>query len=300
LALLLATASGFGAEKAKMLRWKFRAGEALHVRLAQTTATETVVKERPVSMRVEMGLDMTWRIERVDRDGTGHLTASFTRFAVTSTGPDGKSVAFDSAAVEPPAAEARELARTVTPLLASRFQVALSARGEIKDVVLAAETESRLRDAPALSGWRDLLTKTGLNRTLRQSLGLLPARPVAVGNAWKDVYEIDSPAGQIRLTSAYTYRGSRTVSGRPGERLEVTTEVASRADGSGPEESRPIRQQYSGTLLFDAVAGHLAESELHQTIRSETVYRDKKIQVQASNTVRLTMTRSAVEEAKRE
>ena len=284
--MLLLPSLGRGEAGNTMLRWKFQAGEELRVQVTQTNTIETTLKERPLAMVVQMAMELTWHVDRVAADGTAQVAQSFTRVLVKTSGPQGQAVGYDSASTAAPPPEMQELAQAVRRLLGTRSQLTISSRGEITGVEPAPETDSLLRNAPGAGGWLRLLTKSGINQTLRPALGLWPQSPVARGDTWQDTFEIDAPTGKIGLATTYTYQGSEHLQKRSVERIGVATAVTAPPPESRPgETASPVRQQFSGSLFFDAARGRLVQSELHQTVVSEAAERGQSVQLKASNTV---------------
>jgi hypothetical protein len=281
-------ASAGGAESRQQLRWKLAAGDKLQLQLTQTNRFETVVKDKPLVLTVQMAMELAWTVERADVDGTLRISQSFVRFVVKTSTPDGKTVLYDSSARGEPPIEMQELAEAVPRLLGTECTLRLTARGEIADVQAAPETESRLRSLPGAARLQQLLTREGIQQTLRQSLGVLPKPAVAAGDTWEDAWELDSPAGRVRVASTYTDRGSATVDERLLERIDVATAVS--PQGDAPRVARPaapLRQEYRGTLYFDAAAGRLVRSELQQVRESPAKEGGPPVSWKAANTVLL-------------
>ena len=273
------------------LRWKLREGDQLRLKVIQTTKTETKVNDKPTAMSIDTGMEMLWRVDRVEEDGTMRMTQSFTRFMMKTATPDGQTVIHDSLSKEQPSPETQDFARDIGPLLRARVAVVMSDRGEIADVALPPETEGLLADLPDASKWKSLLTKEGMSRTLRQSLGLLPEAPVAAGDAWSDNHDLDSPLGKIRLANSYTYESTISRDGKSFEKLAVVTRVEPQNETKpldGP--AVPIPREYGGVFYFDNAAGRLVHSRITQTTVSEVPYRDTTIQVKASSSILVNVT----------
>jgi hypothetical protein len=275
------------------LRWQLAPGTDLQIQLAQTSKTETAIGDRITAVAIDTGLDMQWHVERVDAEGTLHLTQVFTRLWLRSVSPDGKTVAYDSAQAPDAAAETRAIGDAVRALLKLKIYLRLSHRGEILDVRRPPETDSLLGDLPALAGWKSLLTRDGMRRTLHQALGTLPEGPVDVGSTWTIVRPMELPLGPIEATDTYTYEGPGTDSQRPLERIRVATQLKL-PDAAAPSQppERVERQRLEGLYLFDAAAGFLAESRMTQTLVSEVPYGGGKIRVSTTNALLTKIQRS--------
>ncbi len=294
LAVVLGCANAPSVAAETPLRWRLTPGTRLNLQLAQTTRTQTTVKDSVTSVQIESGFDLQWTVERVDADGTMRLTQAFTRLWLKTVSPDGKSSAYDSASREEPAADAQAIADAVRTLLRIRIGVSLSPRGEVLDVQRSAELESLLGNLPALAGWKALLTKEGMSRTLQQALGRLPETPVDIGDRWSGMREIQTPLGKIVATAEFTYEGATRDGDRVLERIGVATEVKPAGDPTSPATADKLpHQQLAGVYLFDAAAGFLAESNLTQTLQTEVPYAGGKIQVKTISKLRTEVTPKA-------
>ena len=207
------------------LRWKFSAGDCWRLDLRQTTVTETTGGNQPQRLTLDLAVQLRWQIDRVDAAGVAASMLAFQRLAARTIADDEPPVVFDSASQTPPAEQYKSLAAAVQPLLRSRCRMTVSARGEITDVAPVAETESLLASVPEWSAWSKLLSTTGIGHTLRPALGLLPAGAVPPGDTWSQSREVESPAGQLRLSSTFTYDGPVARAAPAADRIRVVSEV---------------------------------------------------------------------------
>lgn len=294
-AVLTCTSASTAAETP--LCWNLSPGTLLNVQLTQTTRTETTVEDAVTAVQIESGFDLQWAVERVDADGTMRLTQAFTRLWLKTVSPDGKPSVYDSASSEEPAGDAKAIADAVRTLLRVRIGMNLSPRGEILEVQRPAEMDSLLGDQPARAGWKALLTKEGMSRTLQQALGTLPEAPVKAGDQWTVTRELKTPLGNIQATDTYTYEGSSRDNQRRLDTIRVATDMkpaaALRANGA---TGKLPRQQTEGVFWFDAAAGFLAQSRLTQTLLTEVPYAGGNIQVKTVSTLETRLTRATGQE----
>ncbi len=277
------TSAGDAAEKT--IRWQLKEGEQLRVRITQRTRTEMQIGEKPIALSMLTAMEMHWRVDRVDDDGQMHISQAFQRLILQSTGADGKALNYDSAAKEPPPQPLQEIAATIRPLLNSRFTVVLNQRGEIQAVQPAGETESLLSDVPAYARWKKLLTRDGINQTLRQCLGRMPDGPVDLGDSWNETCELETPAGKITVISTYEYQGTSQEDDRALEVIRRSSEVR-RDEQRGAFDPPPEREQrYTASYHFDAAAGRLVRSDIRQEITSNVAVDDRKIRVSSSSSL---------------
>lgn len=273
------------------LRWKLREGDQLRLQVTQTTKTETSVMGKATAMSIDTGLEMMWRVDNVERDGTMRMTLSFDRVKMKTTDTDGQAVVYDSSSAEAPLPLVRNMARDIRPLLSSRFAVAMSNRGEILEVTRREESDGQATKGPNASPWKGLMTKDGINQTLRQILGLLPEAPVAEGDKWASTYDVDSPLGKIRIANSLTCDGTILRNGRPYAKIAMVARVAPQKEAETPDTPAiPTSEKYVGVFYFDNVAGRLVHSEITQTTVSELPFKDTAIKVNASSTIVLSVT----------
>jgi hypothetical protein len=195
-------------------------------------------------------------------------------------------MAYDSSLAPGSAAETKAIGDAVRALLQLQVSISLSDRGEILDVQCPPETDSLLGDLPALAGWKSLLTREGMHRTLHQALGTLPEGPVGVGGTWGIVRQMESPLGPITATDTYTYEGPSADRERRLERIRVATQLK-RPDAATPPRppERVERQRLEGFYLFDAAAGFLAESRMTQMLVSQVPYGAETIGVSTASSL---------------
>lgn len=273
------------------LRWKLSEGDQLRLKVTQATKTETSVKGKASAVSIDTGLEMLWKVDRVERDGTMRMLQSFDRVMMKTSDIDGRAIVYDSSSKEEPPPDLRNMARDIRPLLGSRFVVAMSNRGEILEVTQPEKPGSKAADEPGGSRWKGLLTKDGINQTLRQTLGQLPEDPVAKGDKWSSSYEVDSPLGRIRIVNDYTHGGTVSRDGKAFAKITMVSRVEpQKAPHARGEPAIPVPEEYGGTFYFDNIAGRLVHSEITQTMTSEVPYQDTAIKVHARSTIVLSVT----------
>lgn len=319
--LLALACGGLWADEAKkLLRWKFAPGDRFAMRIVQDTKSETVVNQKKIAVGMQMAIELDWRVQAVADDGAATMAQAFTRLSLRSKLPDGREVGFDtkpsdaapsespksnSKKPSPEIVEAEARAAALRPLLRARCEVVMDPRGEIIAVRLPAETDSLLRGTESLDQLKQLLTKDGLARTLRQSLGSLPEAAVGVNDSWLKTTEIDSPQGKIRMTNRFAFAGlsradevpHRDPSDPPTDKITMSAEiaVAGREAGAFEPPQQPI--QLAGEYFFDAAGGRLVASTLTQSQSASTTLLDTQIQVQTTSSVQTHVRRFATGDA---
>jgi hypothetical protein len=277
------TIGGLAAEKT--IQWQLDEGQQLRVRITQRTRTQMQIGEKTTTLAMLSAMEMRWAVDRVDPQGTMHISQAFARFILHSTDAEGETLKYDSSADNRPPRALEEIAATLRPLLNSRFQVTLSRRGELVDVQATGETESLLRDIPAYARWKKLLTRDGMNCTLRQCVGLMPEGPVELGDSWTESYQVETPSGNIRLSNTFEYQGTAEEDDAALEVIRMSTDVRRdepRGAFDDPPEPGP---SYTGSFHFDAAAGRLVRSRIRQQITSQAPLLDQAVQVTTTSTL---------------
>jgi len=273
-----------------LLRWRLREGDQLRLKVTQETKTKTSVQGKATAMSIDTGLEMLWNVDGVEQNGTMRMTQAFDRVTMKTTDVDGRAINYDSSSKEKPPPDIQDMARDIRPLLGSRFTVAMSNRGEILKVTQPEKPDGDATNEPDASGWKSLLTRDGINRTLRQTLGRLPEDPVAQGDKWNSSHDVDSPLGTIRIVNDFTHEGTVPRNDRVYMKITMVARVEPRKEAD-VSDAPAMPEQYGGVFYFDNIAGRLVHSEITQTTASEVPYKGTAIKVNASSTIVLSVTK---------
>lgn len=268
------------------LQWFFSTGDQFVVQITQRTTTEAVVDEKPVAAHLLMAMQLDWRVDEVDADGTAIVSQQFTRFIIHWNSPDGTNGSFDSEKKAGDGDETVDIAADLRPLLGSRFRVVITAQGQIVGLRIPAETDSLLRGTEAVTRWKDLLTKDGLDTTLRRCLGVMRTDPVEVGDTWTDERTTDSPIGKVHQQTVFRFAGMFPYRERPTAKIAMEATIrVDQPDQGVFEKQRTERPKITGTYLFDAQAGHLVRAEVKQRLITDASLLDKPVQVRSASSL---------------
>jgi hypothetical protein len=222
--------------QAPVFRWK--GGQVLTYRVAQTTtAVERLKDAEPMTTTTQLDLVKRWQVLEVDSTGTATLQMSLDSLRMETRPPRGDTLLFDSAKPAQSTEILREeLAKYVGPALTI---VRIDARGQ-----LVAVKESKFGPESRLQC--DLPFKL-----------VLPAGPVAAGQAWERTYQIklEPPQGAGEtFDAAQKYTCKAAANGQFV--VAVTTEVKAMPEASA-ERLPLLPLMPSGELHFDAANGRL-------------------------------------------
>ncbi len=289
--LLPSTVSAAEPNDATTIAWRLHPGDQLRIRMTQRIRTEMRIGEKQTEVSMLSAMELRWRVVRTipqttDPGDAAQIEQSFKRLILQVTQADGKTSNYDSDSPDPAPKPLEEIAATVRPLLKSRIDIVLSPQGEIRAVQMPAETDSLLRGVTAYARWKDLLTREGIDRMLRQALGRLPENPVRLGDVWEDTREIETPSGKLSQTNRYEYRGTAVEGGRTLQVVHRTTTLRSGEQAGAFDEPPPGREQRdTGILYFDNAAGRLVRSQSRQEIAAEIPWEGGQVRIASVGTL---------------
>lgn len=281
LLVFLLLASGLRAQpEALQLRWRFTPGDTFRLRMTQNVQNATTVGEKTTTANVTTALELTWRVESVQADGSARVLQSFDRMYMKGTGPDGESTTYDSLAPGHASEEAKAKAWQLAPLRGSGFLITLDGRGQVLGVEMTSETKSRLSDPESRELAQRMVTTSFVEGLMRPSLGMLPQEPVAVGDRWSITRHVESLTGRTEVTDHYRLEGVTQVDGRTLARIRLA--IRARA-----EDSDEVTEPGGGEFQFDCDAGRLVSSQLKGSLSHQTPYRETSIEVRTTSATKL-------------
>lgn len=271
------------------LRWKFRAGQQLRLKISQEATTTTSVNNRPLAITSALEMDIDWTVEKLAPRGAAEMTQQFSRLAIKFQAPEAEPVEYDSQRDKNPTGQLLRIANRIQPLLDSPFRVTVDDRGQIREVLSSPNTP-QTANSPRL---KRFISAEQLASVLRQSNLVLPEIPVAAGDSWETDSVQNSPLGEVKLTTVYTYKGTQQRGGRDLAliALETRLEGAKSPELSKNKTGRISRHTQSGEIFFDVEAGYLAASQIRQERTTEKLYRGQRIETvdQSSTALQITV-----------
>ena len=271
------------------LRWKFRAGQQLQLRISQQATTTTSVNNRPLAITSALEMDVDWTVGKLTPRGGAEVTQQFSRLAIKFQAPEAEPVEYDSQRDKNPTGQLLRIANRIQPLLDSPFRVNVGDRGQIREV-LSGPVTTQTVDSPRL---KRFISAEQLANVLRQSNLLLPEMPVAMGDSWETDSVQVSPLGKVKLTTVYTYKGTQQRGGRETALivLKTTLEQAKASAESSDKAGRLTQHIQAGEIYFDVEAGYLKSSQVRQKRTTEKLYRGQRIETvdQSSTTLQITV-----------
>ncbi len=250
-------------QAAEPIVWKWAEGDSARYQLTQTTKmTFDAGPAGKVANASRQETLLRWTVEGTPTDGRASLRQATERVVVEHTDSMGQGFAYDSADEDPPAGMAALVAPMFEAMIENDLMLAMAGTGEIAQVTMSDELAEAFDRLPGGAISAEKVTQMTKAAAVR-----FPNEPLAVGATWTNVAEIGSaPIDQAKVSTTYTYTGTREVDGR---QLDVfTPAVTVEAVGEGLAEMITTVEVTGseGELLFDRQAGRVYQSNVTHTM----------------------------------
>ena len=234
LGLACAAVAAFAADDAVELRYRFRAGDALPMRVAHRALTETTMNGTTQAIETMTDSTKTWTVIAVDAAGRATIEQTVDDVVMTSRASDRGEVRWNASGdAEPPPGDEGVRASLGKPLV----RLVVAADGSVVE-------RRELLPCPA-SASGDLVVVP------------LPTGPVRIGHEWTVPQEVvvEAPGGLRKaVRTRIRYRLDRVADGIAT--ITVDTTVLTPVDE--PQiEARLLERIWNGEIRFDVEAGRL-------------------------------------------
>lgn len=238
------------------LRYQFSEDQELHYRINDRRQIEVQVGEADDTVRHTSNTLRRHLVKHVGEDGSATIELTILRVRMSAeSGQD--VIEFDSAVDAPPPVEFRGIQATIGQPLGL---LTISPRGVVSDTQLLIRTQNEDEFAAAQ----------------RDFVPILPESPVAVGETWRDPFEVEVVVSEDQLTAEQPLKKRI--------RLERVYSLESVQDGiatiavrtvvlspiqDGFQQGQLIQRTTNGTVQFDIRNGQLVDRTV--TIDNEVV-----------------------------
>jgi hypothetical protein len=276
------------AHAASTLRWKVNPGDSFAFEVKQVMRQTMNVAGQKVETNSETTTGMTWSIDKVDREGLIHVTMIHDRIRMSVTAPRQPPIVFDSA--EEAAGEtAKAFEKLLGPMIGAQFRLVMNDRGQVTEFNVPERALEGLESNPLI---KQFFSRETIKQMATSGSPVFPEETLAVGDNWKNSFELKTPFGAMTTHSTYTYRGEESREGRPLERIDVDLEMEiGDAPGAGGAKLSLKDQSSEGASWFDARGGHFAGSELKQTLTMTVETFGQKVDTNTETTTKVTVTK---------
>lgn len=284
----------------KLLRITYRAGDVTTVTFegqtegqARVEGTASAQPENPpLVTRDEQTITVVQTTTGVEADGRAQVRQEFRRIRLKKKLTEGPELLFDTAERKEAVGPLAQVGPALEALLAAKFQVLATPRGEVVDSNASAELLGALEKVPES---RDTLEAVFSREALEQWTGtggfLLPEEPVEVGATWDVERTVRMPlAGPQQAVYHYRYLGPVTVDGRACDRIEFQVEIQFRLPPKLAFDLELREQSLQGLVDLAADTGQIVRWEQEQRATLDITVGDKKAEQKVTSSSRLTMT----------
>jgi hypothetical protein len=229
----------------------------------------------PWSALFKQTLDLTWRVEKVNKDGSASVSLSISRWKQEALDREGKWERLDTdTPISTKDYNSRQQHNAMVAMTREPVSLRITSDGRISDASLGPKVKSmieknvppRFRDNAVKSIQEDFLSP------LRWATSVLPSEPVTKQGAWKTSFSDFLPKyGNQKMTVTGRIVTDRTNVSALG-RVRISFEVdynldpASIAEASEvplrASEFKQLKQSCRGTAVFNLVNGCLESAEL--------------------------------------
>ena len=273
---IVALVAGFAAAPAAAQE---KATLRLNLKPGQTYVTSSTTKQQITQTIAGNAQEMSqtftftysFKPSKVEADGTIRGTYKYDAVAVKMQSPAGP-VEYDSARDK--AAPANPMAKPFAALVGKELQVAMTPRGEIKEVkgadkILAAVLES-MGDLPApvremAKGQMEAqFGEAALKENFEQMTAIYPEKPVAVGESWDTEQKIT--AGMpMTVNTKYTLKSLS------GGKATLDVSATMKTDPDAPSGILPgakfgLEGTQTGSLVVDQATGWIESGAIKQSM----------------------------------
>ncbi len=263
------------------LRYNFKEGEVVRYILEEKTNAEIGGQK----MDMTTNMDLKWRVDKVNKDGSVTMTQSIERVRMNGIIGESKTSFDSSVAAAPVDEEQKRLANTLNAFVGGEMILSLDAKGMIESVKFTKALQDKL---DKLAPDEQVVAKAFSEETvLRMIAGAFPPLPnEAPGSdkTWQSKLSTSVQGiAKKTLVFKHTYDGSIT---RGGKKIDKIVSVATIAfeDVVDPDVSFKItEQEVKCTAHVDRTLGRLIDSEYSQ---SETLEIKTPTQTLRTNTTR--------------
>jgi hypothetical protein len=246
------------------LKWSLRAGETVKYVLVHTLNQKVTSPGQELTKKIELTLDLTWKVNSVASDGTIDLTQTLERARAKVVAP-GAVVNYDT--------QDKSLAKAAIPadlkayelVINQPYTIKLSPQGEIVEVVVPDSVIKGIASSPLaeVADTGSLYSSAGVKAFLGQALPRLPKEPVSKGSTWVNETTLAAGAAKIVAKTSYKITDLAQIA-----TFDASLDTAVTIDPQAGFTLKITKQTSSGKVAFDVATGRLESSTLQHSTES--------------------------------
>ena len=277
------------AEGDGQLRWKFKAGKTFSYAIEQNMTLRLTVGPTTTETTVHQTIDLEWAVDEVNPNtGDAEMTHTIKRIKIEIESPATGKIEFDSDAK----GDAEGLAKLVSPVLStlvgSKVRLRMSPRGDINEVRVPDDVLGAFKDVKGASLFGEMFSQEGFRKLIKQASMVLPEKVVDTGWKRTQPHTVKNLLlGKMTADTTYTYAGTETIDGRELAKFDVAVEIAFDEETKSIAEVVVKKQNSSGSIYFDPVAGRMDHTHVKQELELEVTIAGQKVTQKITSDTRL-------------
>ena len=263
LVVLAAAAVASTANAQTTLRYQFKEGDKLQYTIDQKMKMAMKLMDQNIDTKMNMFMDMTWNVLKVDKDGNAQVQIKVPFVKVTMDGPTGLVEADSNSKQELDDPIGKIVTQMAKAMATMEVSGTMLPTGEIKDAKVSEETLKALKNLPGADKMGDMLNSESFKAMV--SSIIFPTEAISTGKTWTNKTENKTPFGKTSTQNTFTYEGTTDKDGATLQKIAVKPAIKIEADPNAKIKIEIKDAKGSGTVLFDNKTGRLVESVTNQT-----------------------------------
>jgi hypothetical protein len=146
-----------------------------------------------------------------------------------------------------------------------------------------------LRELPGSLQLQALFSEQGIEELFGATTVLLPEEEIKVGHRWQDSDETTTEWGTFKRTRSYEFADILKQGSREQAHFLLETTLEPVGQSSDEQSGTLLDYTESGDMYFDTSGGYFTSFEIKSTTKTEMPFREKLIQTQLKNSMRMTI-----------
>ena len=187
---LLIAAAG-SAQAQKQFRWKFADGDRYSVQVAQDVKQTVAIADQTVEIPAKITMDLTWKVDSVDEDGTAAVLQTVDQVVINMTIPGvDKDVSYDSSSKDEATPVIAPIADVIDPMIGVEFTQKMDPSGRILEVTVPKDAFKGLETNQML---KQFFSGEAFKQMISKASAVFPEEAIEIGHSWENQAKQETP-----------------------------------------------------------------------------------------------------------